>query len=76
MLFVAHLQESIHSRVLPHDERAAFLEDVKTEERASDVMMRQHAKYVGEPFDKGAVLIYGPVMAPRWSVRYSRAGDG
>jgi uncharacterized protein len=29
------------------------------EERA---LMQQHLKYVGEAFDQGSVLIYGPVM--------------
>jgi uncharacterized protein YciI len=40
--------------------RPTFAQDMTTEERA---VMQQHAKYVGEAFDKGTVLIYGPVMA-------------
>ena len=40
--------------------RPTFGEDMTAEERA---LMQQHVKYVGEAFNKGTVLIYGPVMS-------------
>ncbi len=40
--------------------RPTFAQDMTAEERA---LMQQHVDYVGEAFNKGRVLIYGPVMA-------------
>lgn len=41
--------------------RPTFSQDMTAEERA---LMQQHVQYVGEAFKRGAVLIYGPVLAP------------
>jgi len=40
--------------------RPTFAQDITAEERA---VMQQHVSYVGEAFNKGTVLLYGPVMA-------------
>jgi uncharacterized protein len=40
--------------------RPTFAQDMTAEERT---LMQEHVNYVGEAFNKGTVLIYGPVMA-------------
>ncbi|MFZ0523904.1 MAG: YciI family protein [Candidatus Acidiferrales bacterium] len=40
--------------------RASFALDITADERA---VMQQHVQYVGEAFNQGSVLIYGPVLA-------------
>jgi uncharacterized protein YciI len=44
--------------------RPTFAEDMDDEEQE---LMRQHVTYVGEFFDSGAVLAYGPVLDPEGS---------
>ena len=39
--------------------RPTFGQDMTADERA---LMQEHIKYVGEAFNNGTVLIYGPVM--------------
>lgn len=41
--------------------RPTFAQDMTADERA---VMQQNVQYVGEAFNRGAVLIYGPVLAP------------